>query len=79
MALATMTSKGQVTVPKSVRALLHLEAGDVVDFRVRPDGVVEMVPAREDLLSLYGILKPAIRGVTVEDMNETIREQGGRS
>nr|MBC8379657.1 AbrB/MazE/SpoVT family DNA-binding domain-containing protein [Planctomycetota bacterium] len=32
MALATLTSKGQVTIPKTVRNSLHLHAGDKVEF-----------------------------------------------
>lgn len=32
MALTTITSKGQVTMPKNIRELLHLYAGDKVEF-----------------------------------------------
>lgn len=41
----TLTSKGQVTIPKAVRALLGLRAGSVVDFKVTEDGQVMLLPA----------------------------------
>jgi len=36
----TMTSKGQVTIPKRVREALRLAPGDSVDFAVDPTGQV---------------------------------------
>lgn len=49
---ATVTSKGQVTLPKSVRETLELEAGDRVWFRVHKDrAVLAKVP---DFLDLAG-------------------------
>ena len=41
-ATATVTSKGQVTIPKDVRESLNVSTGDAVDFLVRDDGVVEL-------------------------------------
>jgi len=38
MASATITSKGQVTIPKEVRDALQVHAGDVIDFRREGDG-----------------------------------------
>ncbi len=38
MPLATLTSKGQVTIPKSVRDSLHLQTGDKVDFVITQNG-----------------------------------------
>jgi antitoxin PrlF len=49
---ATMTSKGQITVPKPVRVALKLQAGDRVLFRVHGDrAVLAKVP---DFLGLAG-------------------------
>jgi AbrB family looped-hinge helix DNA binding protein len=36
----TVTSKGQVTIPKSVRDLLGIVPGTAVDFDLTPDGQV---------------------------------------
>ena len=76
---ATVTSKGQITIPVDVRRSMHLETGDRVELRVRDDGVVELLPTRNDLDSLFGILKPKVRGVTIEQMNEIIRKRGARA
>ena len=49
---ATVTSKGQVTLPKSVREKLQFKAGDRVWFRVHKDrAVLAKVP---DFLDLAG-------------------------
>ncbi len=74
MPTATMTSKGQITIPKEVRDVLGLEAGHRVSFQIREDGVVEMLPETVDLMSLRGIFKPPVQGVTLEDMEEAIRK-----
>ena len=74
MSTATVTSKGQITIPKEVRKTLGLETGHRVSFQIREDNVVEMRPETVDLMSLFGIFKPQVKGVTLEDMNEAIRE-----
>ena len=76
MATSTLSSKGQVTIPKEVREALHLDPGDRVLFVVREDGVVELRPQTLDLRDLVGTLKPpAGRRVTVEGMDEAIGEE----
>jgi AbrB family looped-hinge helix DNA binding protein len=52
MSTATMTSKGQVTIPKEVREALGLEAGHRIAFHLREDGIDEMIPETVDLMSL---------------------------
>lgn len=78
MVQATLTSKGQITIPREIREALALGRGDHVSFRLRPDGVVEMTRQSGSVLSLVGMLKPTVRGVTVEQMNEAIRREGGK-
>ena len=41
--LATLTSKGQVTLPKPIRDKLGLKAGSKLDFELLPDGTVSYV------------------------------------
>jgi antitoxin PrlF len=43
----TVTSKGQVTIPKAVRDLLGLTSGSKVDFRVGTNGEIVLKPADE--------------------------------
>jgi AbrB family looped-hinge helix DNA binding protein len=79
MQYSTMTSKGQITIPRTIRAALHLEMGDRVRFRLRDDGVVEMLPETGDLIALFGILKPPKgKHVTIEGMERAIRKGASR-
>jgi len=78
MPSTTLTSKGQVTIPKSVRDELNLRVGDRVAFRVLEDGTVVVEPETIDLLSLEGILRPKRKGITIADMDEAIRTAAGK-
>jgi AbrB family looped-hinge helix DNA binding protein len=77
---ATVTSKGQVTIPKAVRDLLGLEAGDQLDFVVEEDARVVLRPGNRDTRALKGLLhRSGRRPVTVAQMNAAIlREQKKR-
>jgi len=79
MPVSTVTSKGQVTIPKQVRESLRIGTGDRVAFVVRDDGVVELRPETLDLRDLYGTLAPAKRKLTVSEMNEEIARAGAGS
>lgn len=56
MAVATLTSKGQTTIPKEVRDLLRLKPGDKLDFVIEPDGRVMVRAATIDVMDLAGML-----------------------
>ena len=79
MPAATITSKGQITIPKAIRDALRLSTGDRVAFRLRDDGIVELAPETVDLLSLQGILKPRVLGISLEDMDAAIAEGAAAS
>ena len=79
MPSATLTSKGQITLPKAVRDLLRLGAGDRVDFIVKDDGTVVMRPATVDVRELKGLLhRKGLKPLSVGEMNAIIRRRGGR-
>jgi antitoxin PrlF len=78
MPSATITSKGQITIPKAVRDELGLRVGDRVAFRMLDGGQVVVEPETVDLRDLKGILKPRRKGVTVEDMDDAIRRQAAK-
>jgi AbrB family looped-hinge helix DNA binding protein len=73
MPKSTITSKGQITVPKVVREALAVHPGDTLAFLIHDDGTVTVEAETVDLLQLRGAVRPGRRGVTVEDMNEAIR------
>ena len=75
MSAAILKSKGQVTIPSDIRKALGIQTGDRISFRLREGGIVEMQAEKVDLLSLCGILKPRIRGVTLEDFEEAIAKR----
>ncbi|MBU1085676.1 MAG: AbrB/MazE/SpoVT family DNA-binding domain-containing protein [Candidatus Beckwithbacteria bacterium] len=54
---ATITSKGQVTIPKSIRDLLDLAKNDLLVFTVKKSKEVVVTPIKTDIMSLYGSLK----------------------
>jgi AbrB family looped-hinge helix DNA binding protein len=79
MPSATLTSKGQLTLPKAIRDLLRLGAGDRIDFVVRDDGTVVLRPATVDVRELKGLLyRKGLRPLSVEDMNATVRRRAAR-
>jgi antitoxin PrlF len=76
MPKATLTSKGQVTVPKAIRDLLRLGTGDRVDFVVKQDGTVVLRPATVHVRELKGFLhRKGMKPLSVEQMNAVIRRR----
>jgi AbrB family looped-hinge helix DNA binding protein len=75
---ATLTSKGQVTIPKEVRDALHLRTGDRLDFVVQTDGTVRVLPIKGSVKSLKGILPRPARPVSLEEMDQAIRQRAGQ-
>jgi AbrB family looped-hinge helix DNA binding protein len=75
---ATLTRKGQVTIPKAVRDALHLRAGDRLGFVVEHDGTVQMLPLTGSVSRLKGILPKPARPLTVQEMNDAIAKGAAR-
>ena len=78
MSAATITSKGQITIPKDIRALLDLHSGDKINFIVQESGEVRFLPATQDISTLKGIISKPQKAVTVEEMKATIKARGNR-
>ncbi len=74
---ATVTSKGQITIPKEIRVKLNLHSGDKVNFILDESGVVRLVPLTRDVKSLKGIVPKPEKPVSVDDMKNTVRKRRG--
>ena len=73
MPTATLTTKGQITVPKEVREHLGVDTGDRLSFTVQPDGSVIVTPITRHFRELGGLLhRPGQRPVSISQMDEGI-------
>jgi antitoxin PrlF len=73
MPTATVTSKGQITIPKEIRNLLQVEEGDRIDFLVEGHDRVLMRKPVRSLRSLKGLLyRKGRKPVSVEEMDRAI-------
>jgi antitoxin PrlF len=71
---ATITSKGQVTIPKDIRDILKIGPGDKIDFIINDEGTVLISPRTCDFRSLKGLFhKKGRRAATLEDMEKAIK------
>jgi AbrB family looped-hinge helix DNA binding protein len=78
MPTATLTSKGQITLPKEVRDALGVATGDRVEFVETGKGVYEVVAASRDVRELKGIIDRPGRAVSVEEMRKAVARRAGR-
>jgi antitoxin PrlF len=78
MPSASLTSKGQVTIPKPIREVLKVKTGDRLDFAVE-EGRVILRAGTGDLRSLRGLLhRPAQKPVSLQAMDEAIAKHHKR-
>ena len=76
MPLATLTGKGQITIPVSVRQSLGLHAGDKLEFVLNENGEVICKPVVRRVDDVFGRLhKPGRKPVSVEAMDATVRRK----
>ena len=67
---ATLTSKGQTTIPKEIRDSLHMKAGDRMTFTLMPDDTVVMRVKGKSINELSGMLhKKGRKPVPIEQLS----------
>lgn len=76
MASATMSSKGQVTIPAEVRHALGIHTGDRVEFVEVEPGRFEMIASIHSISELKGMINKPKRPVSIEAMNQAIAARG---
>lgn len=71
--LATVTDKGQVTVPKNIRDQLHIATGSKLDFEIEEDGSLRVRVLARGSENLFGLVhRTGIKSLSVEAMDEGI-------
>jgi antitoxin PrlF len=80
MASATVTSKGQITIPAKVRKALGLDPGDRVEFVEIGKQEFSMVPATGSVRELKGLFRSRkTKPVSLEEMDRAIAKGASRS
>ena len=77
--LATLTSKGQITLPKEIRDRLGLDAGSILDFKILEDNTIAVRQVVPDARRIRGLLKPpasalATAPLTVALMDDAVSQ-----
>jgi len=70
----TITSKGQVTIPKAVRSRLHLKTGDKLEFVLHQNSV-EIIPVGGSVRDLKGMVAKPDKVISLDEMDRVIRER----
>lgn len=78
MSTATITSKGQVTIPVAVREALGVSTGDRLDFVEVEPGRFELVAATRSVTALKGLVGKGAKPVSLEAMNAAIAAAGAQ-
>ena len=75
MPIATVTSKGQITLPKKIRERLRLRAGDRVEFRIEGDGSVRLFPIAKKVSEVFGAFaSKATKARSPKDMKREVKK-----
>jgi AbrB family looped-hinge helix DNA binding protein len=75
MATATITSKGQVTIPKKIRDKLGLKPGDMLNFELESANTVVVTAKKKHFNEAYGMLyRENQEPKSDEEINEGIVE-----
>lgn len=72
---ATVSSKGQVTIPVEIRHLAKITAGSKLDFQMEEDGTVKISLLNLEISELKGIVQPKKRKpVSIQEMKKAIKK-----
>jgi AbrB family looped-hinge helix DNA binding protein len=78
MPTATMTSKGQITIPIKVRRALGLKPGVRIDFYEVEDGEFAFRPKTGSIMEMKGCVPKLDHVVTIEEMNQAVLDHAAR-
>lgn len=69
---ATLTSKGQITIPKAIRQQLNLNKGDRLEFLLDKQKIIRIMPKTTSIKKLKGCVAKRKRPVSLKRMQKTI-------
>ena len=72
--IATVTSKGQLTLPVEARKRFGIKAGSKLDFIITDDNRMEVVPMTDSIKNLKGMVPKPEKTLTLEEMDQAIAE-----
>jgi len=74
MPSATISSKGQITIPVDIRTKLDMHAGDRINFITDDEGKVSFAPATKNITTLRGCIAKPAESVSIDDMKAVVKE-----
>lgn len=74
--IATLSSKGQITIPAAIREFLGIKTGDSIDFVFTKNETIEMIPAHTPVQALRGLVQKPKHPVTLSEMDAAIATGG---
>ena len=75
---ATLTYKGQVTVPKAIRDALNLRPGDRLDFLMDQNGELRVTATTASVTELKGMVSKPAAPASLDDMDRAIQKAASR-
>lgn len=78
MIQAKLTSKGQVTIPKTIREYLKIHSGDQIQFIINRKGYVVLTAQTLYVQDLFGIIKPKQKKTTDKNLKDALGKAATR-
>ena len=76
--VTTITSKGQITLPKKIRDMLDLRPGHRIEFIADSKGNITMIPIKRSIKDLKGMVPKSAKTVSLEQMKEAVESEAAK-
>jgi len=77
MSLSTLTSKGQITIPKALRKSMSIDASDIIEFIINDQNEIVIKPNTKKATEFFGLLSKYKKNktISIEEMDQAIANQ----